>query len=49
VTWTELNVPSDVDYAAVHPQAQETLQLVAVITDEMGVSWTLYPLELNNE
>jgi hypothetical protein len=49
VTWTELNVPEEVNYAAVHSISSDTLKLVAVISDEMGVSWTTYPLELNDE
>jgi len=48
VTWTELNVPREIDFAEVHAISEDTLQFVAVIADDLGVSWTSYPLALND-
>ena len=46
VTWTALNLPEGVDLAEVHAVNEDTLQLVAVISDKEGISWTSYALAL---
>ena len=48
VQWTELNVPVEIDFAEVHAITEDTLQFVAVIADDLGVSWTSYPLVLKD-
>jgi hypothetical protein len=48
VVWTELNVPGEIDLVEVHAINSDTLQLIVVISDKEGVSWTSYPLVLND-